>query len=118
MLSTLTAVPLTPSLARAERILIFGMTPLAEQLVREIDARPHGHHTVVGVLDDVAPLAEHYAGPRFAGGLCRLRDAIDELKPHRIIVALAERRGKAPMRAQLTSDSDRVAVIADSRSSE
>ena len=101
MLSTLTAVPLTPSLARAERILIFGMTPLAEQLVREIDARPHGHHTVVGVLDDVSPLAEHCVGPRFAGGLCRLRDAIDELKPHRIIVALAERRGKAPMRALL-----------------
>lgn len=100
MLSFLTAVPLTPSLARAERILILGTTPLAEQLVREIDARPHGHHTVVGVLDDVVPLAEHCAG-RFAGGLCRLRDAIDELKPHRIVVALAERRGKAPMRALL-----------------
>jgi len=101
MLSPLTAVPLAPSVARAERILLLGMTPLAEQLVREIDARPRGHYTVVGVLDDVTPPAEHCASPLFAGGLCRLRDAIDELKPHRIIVALVERRGKAPMRALL-----------------
>jgi len=101
MLSSLTALPLTPSLARAERILILGMTPLGEQLVREIDMRPRGHYTVVGVLDDVAPPPAHCAGQRYAGELCRLRDAIDELKPHRIIVALAERRGKAPMRALL-----------------
>jgi lipopolysaccharide/colanic/teichoic acid biosynthesis glycosyltransferase/protein involved in polysaccharide export with SLBB domain len=103
MLSSLTAVPLTPSRARAERILILGMTPLAEQLLREIDARPKGHHTVVGVLDDVAPPPGHFASQLFAGGLSRLCDAIDELTPHRIVMALAERRGKAPMRALLES---------------
>jgi hypothetical protein len=59
----LTGVPFVPAFPRVERILILGMTPLAEQLVHEIEYRPGCSQIVVGVLDDVAlsrrPLLTH-----------------------------------------------------------
>jgi exopolysaccharide biosynthesis polyprenyl glycosylphosphotransferase len=91
------------SIRRAERILILGLTPLAEQLIREIDARPGCRRVVVGILDDVAPAPDDVASRRFLGGLSRLARVVDELRPHRIVVALAERRSRAPMRALLDS---------------
>ena len=84
----------------AERILILGMTPLAEQLIREIEARPACRLSVVGVLDDVAPLCAP-AQQVFAGQLSRLPLIVDDLKPARIVLALAERRGRLPLRALL-----------------
>ena len=84
-----------------ERILILGMTPLADQLLREIDAQPDCDCTVVGVLDDVPPDADPRTARLHAGPLSDLRAAVDRLEPHRIVVALSERRGKAPMRALL-----------------
>jgi lipopolysaccharide/colanic/teichoic acid biosynthesis glycosyltransferase/protein involved in polysaccharide export with SLBB domain len=77
------------------------MTPLAEQLIREIEARPGCRRIVVGVLDDVAPSPDDSASHFFVGSLSRLQPVVDELRPHRIVVAFAERRGKAPMRALL-----------------
>jgi exopolysaccharide biosynthesis polyprenyl glycosylphosphotransferase len=94
-----------------ERILILGMTPLAEQLIREISAHPGCHRTVVGVLDDVEPSPADCARPLFVGPLARLQLAVDELRPHRIVVAFAERRGKAPMRALLETYVSRGVVI-------
>ena len=74
-----------------ERILILGMTPLAEQLLREIAARPACRRIVVGVLDDAAP-TEQCATGLFAGELSRLRPIVEELQPDRIVVALPDRK--------------------------
>ena len=95
-----------------ERILILGMTPLAEQLLREIAARPSCRAVVVGVLDDVAP-AEHCARRVFAGELSRLPSIVEELKPDRIVVAFAERRGRVPLRALLETYTTRGVVVED-----
>jgi exopolysaccharide biosynthesis polyprenyl glycosylphosphotransferase len=81
------------------RVLILGMTPLADQLLREITARPACQYTVVGVLDDTPPAIEAGAGRLFAGQLSRLPAIVDELKPDHIVVAFAERRGRVPTRA-------------------
>jgi hypothetical protein len=81
------------SLFRAERILVLGVTPLAKELIAEIEARPR-HRVVVGVLD------ERNFGP---ADVASLEDTIERLQPHRIVVALAERRGRTPMRALLDS---------------
>jgi len=94
-----------------ERILILGMTPLAEQLIREIQGHPGCHRTVVGVLDDVEPSPHDCARPLFIGPLARLHLAVDEVRPHRIVVAFAERRGKAPMRALLETYVSRGVVV-------
>ncbi len=96
-----------------ERVLILGMTPLAEHVMREIERRPGCRHTVVGVLDDATPPASHCASGVFAGPLHRLPAVVDELRPGRIVVALSERRGKAPMRALLETYVSHGAVVED-----
>ena len=84
-----------------ERILILGMSPLAEHVVREITRRPNGSHQVVGVLDDTPAPANHFASSLFVGRLRDLPRVVDNVRPHRVVVALSERRGMAPMRALL-----------------
>ena len=96
-----------------ERILILGLSPLAEQVVREIARRPGGRHAVVGVLDDVAPPSNHFARRLLAGRLRDLPRVVDSLRPHRVVVALSERRGTAPMRALLEAYVSHGVVIED-----
>ena len=84
-----------------DRILILGMTPLAEHVVREIARRGHGRHAVVGVLDDRPAPPHHFARQLFVGRLRDLQRVVDAVRPTRIVVALSERRGAAPMRALL-----------------
>ena len=96
-----------------ERILILGMSPLAEQLVREIARRTNGRHLVVGVLDDVPAPPNHFASSLFVGRLRDLPRVVDSVRPHRVVVALSERRGTAPMRALLETYVSHGVVIED-----
>ena len=94
-----------------ERILILGATPLAAELLREVENRPRGC-CVVGILDDVAPTL--LAGGKCAAGpLCELQSIVDQVQPHRIVIAMAERRGRMPMRALLDSYVSRGIVVED-----
>ena len=95
-----------------ERILILGATPLAAELLREIDRRPRGHR-VVGVLDDVAPVMLTAGRPIFAGEMNELQPAVNHLQPTRIVIAMTERRGRMPMRTLLDSYVSRGIVIED-----
>lgn len=83
-----------------ERILILGATALAEQLTREI-ARRGSRSAVVGVLDDLRGPTSSFAGCSFLGPFSRLAEIVAELAPHRIVVAMAERRGRTPIRGLL-----------------
>ncbi|MBI2469465.1 MAG: sugar transferase [Candidatus Rokubacteria bacterium] len=87
----------------AQRVLIVGATPLAWKLITEIETQPHLGFAIVGVADDgldpdQLPLAYPLLGP-----LARLSKIIDEVRPHRIIVTLTERRGLLPARQLLES---------------
>jgi len=89
-----------------ERILILGLTPLAEQLVDEIERRP-GRRVIVGVLDD---------GRLVGGGheeVARLQTIIEKLSPHRLVVALRERRGRTPFGTLLESCIARGVIVED-----
>lgn len=81
-----------------ERVLILGTSPLAQSIVREIDNRPDLRHVVVGVAGD----AIHGDAPSFPypllGPLEHLDKIVRELQPDRLIVALAERRARLPVR--------------------
>jgi len=83
-----------------ERVLFLGTTPLAATLVREIQSQPHLGYDIVGVVDNAIPagfpLADALRGP-----LDHLGKILDELRPHRTIVALAERRARLPVRELL-----------------
>jgi len=84
-----------------ERVLILGTSPLAHKIIQEIEASPHLRYTVLGVVDDATdsnglPLVYPLLGP-----LERLDKIVHELRPDRIIVALAERRARLPVRQLL-----------------
>jgi len=94
------------SLLRTERILVLGVTPLARQVIAQIDARPR-RRTIVGVIDE-SEFTTHGSAD-----IAYLQQTIDRLQPHRIIVALSERRGHMPMRALLDSRLWRGVVVED-----
>jgi exopolysaccharide biosynthesis polyprenyl glycosylphosphotransferase len=86
--------------AFAARVLIVGTSPLARQLVTEFAAHPHLWHHVAGVVDDSSE-ANPLLGPMAGPPLARLGPIIKQLRPSRIVVAVADRRGRLPMRELL-----------------
>jgi lipopolysaccharide/colanic/teichoic acid biosynthesis glycosyltransferase/protein involved in polysaccharide export with SLBB domain len=94
------------SFLRTERILVLGATPLARQVIAEIETRPK-RRVIVGVLDESEFTAHGCAD------VAHLQETIDRLQPHRIIVALAERRGHTPIRALLDSRLWRGVIVED-----
>jgi lipopolysaccharide/colanic/teichoic acid biosynthesis glycosyltransferase len=99
---------------QVERTLVLGMTPLAVQLLQELEHHTaHRRRIVVGVLDDVAPPAGHPARHLYRGGLDRLAAVAEDLKPHRIVIALAERRNRTPLRSLLDLYVTRGVIVED-----
>ncbi|MBI3327693.1 MAG: exopolysaccharide biosynthesis polyprenyl glycosylphosphotransferase [Nitrospinae bacterium] len=87
----------------SERVLILGTSPLAHQLIAAIETQPHRRYGIVGVVYDskVPPEAPlHYP---LLGPLEHTGKIIEEFRPARIIVALAERRGQMPILPLLES---------------
>lgn len=89
------------SRSRTERVLILGRSPLAQQLIAEIESRPRCRYVIAGVLDD--GLGSETPPHRYPvlGPLEHLGKILEEVRPDRIIVALAERRGRLPVRRLL-----------------
>jgi exopolysaccharide biosynthesis polyprenyl glycosylphosphotransferase len=83
-----------------DRVLMIGRGPIAEKILREIEARPHFGYEIVGVADDATSSATHHGYP-VLGALSHLREIIAETRPNRIIVALSERRARLPVRQLL-----------------
>jgi exopolysaccharide biosynthesis polyprenyl glycosylphosphotransferase len=79
----------------ASRVLIIGSGPLANRLVAALQER-RLRYRVAAVVDDAALVAGTPAG-LLAGPLARLGQIIDELRPDRVVIALADRRGRLPM---------------------
>ena len=80
-----------------ERVLILGTSPLARKLAQGIEARPDAGYAIVGVVDDGAGSEGTFAGYPLYGPLARLAKIIDDVRPGRIIVTMAERRGRLPV---------------------
>lgn len=83
--------------AFADRVLILGTGPLAVRLIREIEARPNFRYAIAGVAEEGS--GAHGGDLRYPvlGPLERLDKIVEEVKPDRIILALAERRGRMPV---------------------
>jgi sugar transferase (PEP-CTERM system associated) len=91
-----------------ERVLIVGTSSLAQEIVREISSAPHLRHAIVGVVADTP--GHHALGYPLRGPLGNLKEIIDEVHPHRIVVALEERRGRLPVRDLLEARMDGTVV--------
>ncbi len=96
--------------AFSDRVLILGTGPLARKLIEEIEARPHYRYRIVGVADDgQASEGEPLMYP-LLGPLERLDKITEQVQADRIIVALAERRGRMPMRQLLDAEAQGILV--------
>jgi exopolysaccharide biosynthesis polyprenyl glycosylphosphotransferase len=84
-----------------ERILMLGMTPLAERIIEETETRGCG--SVVGVVDDRSSQTDGDLEVPLLGPIARLSEIVDEARPDRIVVAFTERRGSTPVQALLES---------------
>ena len=93
-----------------ERVLILGTTPLAHQLIDEIEAHPDGRIVIVGVADDAMAGDGLRLSGRLLGPLEHLDKIIKEVRPDRIIVALADRRGRLPVDHLLQARADGIIV--------
>jgi exopolysaccharide biosynthesis polyprenyl glycosylphosphotransferase len=81
------------------RVVIVGGGSLARKLVAEIEARPQLGQKIVGLVDD-GPEPDG-TGVRRLGRLADLARIVDEMDAQRVVVALASRRGRTPLRALL-----------------
>jgi lipopolysaccharide/colanic/teichoic acid biosynthesis glycosyltransferase len=95
----------------AERVLIVGASELTLRIINEIDRRPDLGYEIVGIIDDGgdARLARdgRLVGP--LGGISRI---VNDTKASRVIVALAERRGRLPV-AELLDCQRRDVIVED-----
>jgi exopolysaccharide biosynthesis polyprenyl glycosylphosphotransferase len=83
---------------RAERVLVLGGGALADQIVEAIESQRDRRQRVLGIVDD-----------RVGGGLPHLRlgalrdldRILEHVRPDRVVVALASRRGHMPFKSLL-----------------
>ena len=80
----------------AERAIIFGDSPLAEALIEEIGRRPELGMRVVGYVGEQVQAASIRTVE-----LSELEQVVKQQGVHRIIVTMADRRGKLPVNALL-----------------
>jgi exopolysaccharide biosynthesis polyprenyl glycosylphosphotransferase len=81
-----------------ERVLILGTTPLAATIIKEMTSTPYSGYTMLGVADDAPVPAAFLPAESMLGSLDGLGKILEEVQPHRIIVAMAERRARLPVR--------------------
>lgn len=81
-----------------ERVLILGTDLLAIEIAREIlERREHGYEVIGFVGSDSALVGQSLINPRVVGVMDDLEELVRRARPDRIVVALADRRGKLPL---------------------
>ncbi|MGH8415045.1 MAG: sugar transferase [Gammaproteobacteria bacterium] len=79
------------------RVLILGTNTLARELVREILARPHCGHAVIGMVSENYSIQTPSMGWPVLGAFTDLHRLIRVYEPDEIIVALPEHHGCYPL---------------------
>ncbi len=85
----------------AERVLIFGMGPLAESLAAELGARPELGIRVVGQMSGETQAFEPEDSVAEVKSNAQFLHLVDTYRAERIVVAMNERRGVLPIKALL-----------------
>ena len=95
----------------AERLLLLGTGQTGITLVREIIARSELNLRVVGFLDEQGRnIGKSLVNPRIIGATGEVEKIVREEKIDRVILSLAERRGRTPVRELLHLKFDGVGV--------
>jgi exopolysaccharide biosynthesis polyprenyl glycosylphosphotransferase len=89
--------------SNAPSVLILGSGPMASKLIEEIEAAPSPRYSVAGIVDDERPDPPSAHVSRWLGTSDRLADIVRQVRPSRIVVAVADRRDRLPMQSLLES---------------
>jgi exopolysaccharide biosynthesis polyprenyl glycosylphosphotransferase len=81
-------------------IVILGNGPMTSKLIEEIDTSDLPY-CVAGVVDQENP--KEFTGAPWLGPLEHLAEIVERIRPSRIVVALADRRGRLPLQPLLES---------------
>jgi exopolysaccharide biosynthesis polyprenyl glycosylphosphotransferase len=95
-----------------ERVLIVGLAA-AEQIVEAIQARRGERRVIVGIVDDGVEPGVRPPGCPVLGPTPRLGEIVEEVRPDRVLLGLAERRRRIPLRALVESCVARSIVVED-----
>ena len=98
----------TSSLHRI-RVLLVGRGPLAERLIDEIESCPARGYTVIGRVEET-PDFPQFSTYLILGTISDLRTVVRAVKPDRIVLALADRRGRMPADELLEFQTDGIVV--------
>ena len=86
----------------ARPIVILGTGPMTLKLIEEVDSSNDGCH-LAGLVDYQRPTDDALRSIPWLGSFEHLSEIVDRVRPSRIIVALADRRGRLPLEALLES---------------
>ncbi len=81
----------------AQKLLFIGCNPLVEEIAGTLQARPTLGLTIAGYLDDAQPEGRELHGAKVLGGMRRVREIVEAVRPDRIVVGLSERRERMPV---------------------
>ncbi len=91
-----------PTLRAPERVLILGTGPAGISLVREMISKPELNLRVVGFLDEKGEnIGKSLVNPGIIGAAADVEEVTAREKIDRVVLSLAERRGKTPVRQLL-----------------
>ena len=89
-------------LSRPQRVLIVGTGPTGISLTREIISRPELNLKVLGFLDEKGEnIGKRLVNPGIIGGIADLDKLVDLHDVDRVVLSLAEQRGRMPYRELL-----------------
>jgi exopolysaccharide biosynthesis polyprenyl glycosylphosphotransferase len=83
-------------------IVILGSGPMTSKLIEEVDSSKDGCQ-LAGIIDHERPASGLLGTIPFLGSFDRLTEVVASVRPSRIVVALADRRGYLPLEPLLES---------------
>lgn len=85
----------------AQRVLFLGTSSLVQELTTHFEEHPELGFSSVGYVDDGLRSASDLPAAPFAGQMADLMSIVEELRPNRIVVGMAERRKRLPVQELL-----------------
>ncbi len=92
------------------RILFVGVSPSVVELAGYLTRRPEVGYSVVGFLDDSPEPGATIAGAKVLGPLTSVAEHVTRTRPDRVVVGMADPRGRLPVRALLDMKSAGVII--------
>jgi exopolysaccharide biosynthesis polyprenyl glycosylphosphotransferase len=80
-----------------DRVLLVGAAPLLEEIGRYLERHPDSGSQVTGYITDENPPGTQLAGGAILGRSSELREIVETVQPHRIIVGVPERDEGLPV---------------------